>query len=420
MRRFITTLDELTSRPPRHLVLLYSGGLDGTYLLHLLKNTTVRTTALNVHIGPPDPASKARGLAARFGAAYQEVDVTEEFFTESVPAAIHADAYYQGQFPVGSTLSRPLMARAAVRVARDVGGDAVGHTATYMQNSTARLGRSVVALDPTLHIVAPFLGSNVSRAAKQARLAESGVHLPDAVHSIDVNPWGRVIENGSLESPANRLDESVFTLTRHAHDCPAEPAELTLTFAAGLPVAVDGATLPLGDLVSGLNELGGRHGVGRYSGLEDTAFGVKNHEVRESPAATVITTAHRALANAVLDPREHSLRTLLSTEWTTTVVQGGWFSHLGRSLRRCLRDLDEPLTGTVDLRLYRGAVTVLRLRTPHGLDYARLGVDFHDWMDDYGFATWQRLMTFADTVRTAVDGESPDRRDVDEQPDPEA
>nr|WTA64371.1 argininosuccinate synthase [Micromonospora sp. NBC_00855] len=411
MRRFITTLDELIARPPRHLVLLYSGGLDGTYLLHLLKDAPVSTTALNVRIGSADGDARARDLAARFGAAYQEVDVTEEFFAEAVPAAIHADAYYQGQFPVGSTLSRPLMARAAVRVARDVGGDAVGHTATYMQNSTARLGRSVVALDPTMHVVAPFLGSNVTRAEKQARLAEVGVVLPDAVHSVDVNPWARVIENGSLETPENRLDESVFTLTRHVVDCPAEPVELSLTFAAGLPVALDGATLALREMVTVLNELAGRHGIGRYSGLEDTAFGVKNHEVRESPAATVITTAHRALANAVLGPREHTVRTLLSSEWTTTAVQGGWFSHLGHTLRRCLTELDEPLTGTVELRLYRGAVTVLRLVTPHGLHYARLGVDFHDWMDDYGYGSWHHLMTLADTVRSAVDGDAPPRRE---------
>ncbi|MEJ3748501.1 argininosuccinate synthase domain-containing protein [Actinomycetes bacterium KLBMP 9797] len=402
MRRFVTSLDELLAQPPRHLVLLYSGGLDGTYLLHLLRDAPVTTTAVNVRVGDSAEPSPAATLAARFGAEYREVDATAEFYAESVPAAIHADAYYQGQFPVGSTLTRPLMARAAVRLARGLGADAVGHTATYMQNSAARLGRSVAVLDPDLHVVAPFLGSDVPRDQKREALRGAGVLLPDPVHSVDANPWSRVIENGSLETPENRLDESVFRLTRDPARCPADPVELTLTFEAGLPVGLDGERVALCELVPALNRLAGAHGVGRFTGLEDTPFGPKNHEVRESPAAAVLTAAHRALANAVLDPREHAVRAGLAAEWTTTAVHGGWFSHLGRTLGRCLAELDRPLTGTVDLRLWRAAVTVLRLEAPHGLHYARFGADFHRWMDAYSYDSWHHLVTLADTARSGA------------------
>jgi len=268
-----------------------------------------------------------------------------------------------------------------------------------MQNTAARLGRSLAALDPALDLVAPFLGSHVPREEKVASLRAAGIELPAGVHSIDSNPWSRVIENGSLENPENMLDESVFTLTRPVRDCDQAPHELTLTFQAGLPVAIDDTGCGLGELITTLNVLAGSHGVGRYSGLEDTPFGVKNHEIRESPAAAVITAAHRALANAVYGPREYAVRAFLGTEWTTLVVHGGWFSQLGTALMHCLAELDTPVTGTVHLRLHRGTVTVMRLHTPNGLYYARLGQQFHDWMSDYSYEPWHRLMTLAEEIR---------------------
>jgi len=404
MARFVATLDELLSRPPRHLLLLFSGGLDSSYLLHRLTAGTGRpvpVTALNVRIGPQPDSGRAAELAARFDASYREVDATGEFFAEFVPAAVHADAYYQGQFPVGSTLTRPLMARVAVAAARELGCDAVGHTATYMQNSAARLSRSVAALDPGLDLVVPFLGSNLSREAKLAGLRAAGVELASGVHSVDANPWSRVIENGSLESPENRLAEQVFEWTRPAPDCPVEPAELELEFRAGLPVTLDGRRQPLSELVASLNTRAGEHGVGRFSGLEDTPFGVKNHEVRESPAAAVITTAHRALANAVFPTADHAVRAGIATEWTNLVVHGGWFGHLARCLAGCLAELDAPVTGSVQLRLHYATVTVLRLESGNGLYYTRLGGQFHDLMQGYSYPAWHRLATLADRADPA-------------------
>jgi argininosuccinate synthase len=400
MGRLIATLDELLARPPRHLVLLYSGGVDSSYLLQCLSGTPARVTALNVRVGTAPDDGHCAAVSERFGAAYREVDATGEFFAEFLPPAIHADAYYQGQFPVGSTLTRPLMARVGARLARELGADAVGHTSTYMQNSAARIGRSVAALAPELDLAAPFLGSYLSREEKLAALRDSGVHLTTSLHSVDANPWSRVIENGTLESPENRLAEDVFTWTSDLAACPADPVELTLTFAAGLPVALDDAKSTMDDLVPALNQLAGRHGVGRFSGLEDTPFGVKNHEVRESPAAAVITAAHKALANAVFGPREHAVRAALGAEWTTAVAHGGWFGHLGRCLARCLADLDAPVHGSVTLRLHYGTVTVLRVQAPEGLYYTRLGQEFHDWMRGYAYEPWHHLTTVADRSRS--------------------
>lgn len=395
----MTSLAELAERPPRHLLLLYSGGLDGTYLLQRLATLGTTVTALNVRIGDREPPATAAEHAKAFGARFREVDATERFFAEFAPAAVHADALYQDQFPVGSTLTRPLMAQTAVRVAHESGCDVIGHTATYMQNSAIRLSASIAALDPEIGIAAPFLGSDLSRPTKLAALREAGISLPDGIHSVDSNPWARVIECGSLESPENVLDESVFRWTRDAGSAPDEPAEISLTFDRGLPVAVDDAPIGLGDLVDRLNSLGGEHGVGRSSGLEDTPFGVKNHEVREAPAATVIIKAHQVLANAIYPTREHAVRATIAREWTTTVVHGGWFSQLGESLARCLADLDRPLTGTVRLRLHKGSVTVLHVSSPNGLYYTRFGKAFHESMRAYSYTPWLSLTTLPSRLR---------------------
>jgi argininosuccinate synthase len=399
VRNFVTTFDELAAHPPEHLLLLYSGGLDGTFLLRRLRELNCEVTALNVRIGDTEPVSKARAQAEMFGAGFTEVDVTDEFFGEFLPAAIHADACYQGEFPVSSTLTRPLMARAAVRVAAELGCDVIGHTATYMQNSSIRLSGSIAALAPDIGVAAPFLGSDLPRVEKLAALADSGVTFPEGIHSIDANPWARVIECGSLESPENRLDESVFRWTRAVADAPDEPVELSLTFEAGLPVALDGAEISLRALVERLNELGGAHAVGRSSGLEDTPFGVKNHEIREAPAATVIIKAHQVLANAVCTRQEHAVRGGIAREWTNAAVHGGWFGNLGTSLARCLADLDRPLTGTVQLRLHKGNIITLSVTSPNGLYYTRLGEAFHDAMDAYAYAPWLTLTTWPDRLR---------------------
>ncbi|MDX2525280.1 argininosuccinate synthase domain-containing protein [Streptomyces europaeiscabiei] len=391
----------MTELPPRHLLLLYSGGLDGSYLLQRLSGAGLKVTALNVRTGDAGmDGGQAAHHAAALGAEFLEADATDEFFADFLPAAIHADAFYQGQFPVGSTLTRPLMARTAVAVARRLGCDAIGHTATYMQNSALRITASVAALAPDIDVAAPFLGSDIPREEKLAALTGTGISFPSGIHSIDTNPWSRVIECGTLESPENRLDESVFVLTRPLADTPAADVEVDLAFRNGLPFAMDGKEQNLADMVTTLNSLAGSHGIGRFAGLEDTAFGVKNHEVRESPAAAVLTAAHRALANAVFDTREHVVRAQLATEWTNTVVGGGWFSHLGQVLAHCLAELDRPVTGTVRLRLHRGTVTVVRLESSNGRYYSRLGRTFHDWMNQYSYGPWLSLATLGTRSRS--------------------
>jgi argininosuccinate synthase len=401
MGQFVTTIDELVAQPPQKLLLLYSGGVDGTYLLQWARRNQIPVVSLSVRIGEAGETD-ARTRAEAFGIEHHQVDATAAFYEDFVPAAIHADAYYQGLFPVGSTLSRPLMAKCAVELASKLGCDAVGHTATYMQNSAVRLSSALISLQPDLSVVAPFLGSDVPRQEKLASLASDGMRFTRGIHSVDANPWSRVIECGTLEDPENPIPEEVFCWTRPVNETPVAAVELDLAFRHGLPVGLDGQPMALADLVPLLNDLAGIHGVGRFSGLEDTPFGVKNHEVRESPAAAVITAAHRVLANAVLSTREHAVRSQLATEWTNEVVHGGWFGTLGRSLSGALASLDEPVTGHVRLRLHRGNVQTVAVRADAGLYYTRLGEEFHDWMRQQAYQPWMALRTLSERHRRQI------------------
>lgn len=401
MEQFVTTMAELAAQPPKKLLLLYSGGVDGTYLLQWARRNEIRVVSLSVRIGEAGETD-AGSRAKVFGIEHHQVDATAAFYADFVPAAIHADAYYQGLFPVGSTLSRPLMAKCAVELAAELGCDAIGHTATYMQNSAVRLSSALISLQPDVRVVAPFLGSDVPREEKLAALAADGMRFTRGIHSVDANPWARVIECGTLEDPENAIPEQAFCWTRPVNEAPASAVEIDLDVRHGLPVAMDGQPIALADLVPLLNDLAGMHGVGRFSGLEDTPFGVKNHEVRESPAAAVITAAHRVLANAVLGTREHAIRSHLATEWTNEVVHGGWFGTLGRSLGGALATFDEPVTGRVRLRLHRGNVQTVAVRSDAGLYYTRLGEEFHDWMRQQAYQPWMALRTLAERHRRQV------------------
>lgn len=393
--RILTTFEELKAVDGCILV-LYSGGLDGSYLLDWGRRNGLDLLAVHVSTGETDMERACRH-AELLDTPFLQVDVEDRFHDEYVAAAICGNAYYQGRYPVGSSLTRPLMAEVAVSVARERGCQVVLHTATYMQNTASRLTLGILALDPEIVVAAPFLTSAVSREEKLSRLADIGLEFEHGIYSIDANPWARVIECGTLEDPRNRLPNTgVFTWTRDPAAAPETPAEITLTFSGGLPVACDGEELSLSALVARLNELGGRYGIGRFSGLEDTAFGVKNHEIREAPAAHLITTAHRALEGAILNERELTLKAHLDNEWTNLIVAGHWHTRLARALRAFAETMSAPISGTVGLRLDRGSVSIQCVDAAAALSYPAFATDFHALMGEFSIASALRLRALAD------------------------
>ncbi|PWW60405.1 argininosuccinate synthase domain-containing protein [Actinokineospora spheciospongiae] len=356
-------------------VLLYSGGLDSSYFMWWAAQRGIDLVALSVRLGAPDDPD-ADGLAAlpdELGHPLRVVDATEAFVEEHVRPAIRANCLYQGIFPVSSTLSRPLMARIAVDLAREVGADCVVHTAEFHQNSCARFNNSIRALAPELVVGNPLLEERISRPEKLRALA--GAVGERGIHSVDANIWARVIENGELDSVANRVPEHVFAWTRGPGRSTREPEELVLGFTGGVPTSLDGRALPLRDLLTELNARAGGFGIGRFNGVEDTRYGHKNHEVREAPAAAVVLAAHRHLEQVVLTGTELRVKAALDHEWTDLVVAGGWYSTLRAALDRFQERISLPVHGEVGVVLAPGSAYVSWVDSPAALGGVADGVD---------------------------------------------
>ncbi|OSC40856.1 argininosuccinate synthase domain-containing protein [Mycobacterium decipiens] len=395
MSRVLTSLDELAKLPPQPLLLLYSGGLDGTYFLKWAQNHTIRIVALRVAIGD-GTNSFAEANANYFGAEYIEIDASQEYYQEFLPAAIHADALYQNMFPISSSLTRPLIARVACRAARERGIDCVGHTATWKQNSAVRLSASLMAQDSDLVIASPFVRSHIPREAKLRSLQEEGLDFCDDPYSIDTTPWARVIESGPLEDPRVPPAEDVFRWTRPVENITADSVEIRLKFDRGLPCGMNGESASLEQIVNVLNDIAGLHGIGRYSGLEDTPFGFKSREVREAPAAAVILAGHKALANATIPPDEYSVRSYLANEWTVLAVHGRWFSHLARCLRECLAALDVPVSGEVSILLQPGIANVRSVDAPGCFCHSSLAMPLDEAIASFDVGPWLAMRSLSD------------------------
>lgn len=389
----IDSLEAVEERGLGSCLLLYSGGLDGTHFLDWALSRGIEVLALNLGLEGEDEHERSARFASALGAGYTFEDRTEELVSDYVAAGIRANAYYRGLFPVCSSYSRPLMAKAAVEFARASGIEAVAHTGTPTQNTAARLTLSLMALAPELTIVAPYLRSRLTREQKLERLRKKDMGFDGGIHSVDQNIWGRVIECGSLENPENDLpDGGVFAWSADTNVAPDDPVVVEITFEGGLPTALDGEEMTLMDAVGRLNRLGGTHGVGRFAGLEETALGVKNHEVREAPAAQILTTAHRELESAILTQEESTLKAFLDDKWTNLIVSGHWYSDLAEALRGFSSRMNQFVSGSVRLKLHKGSLTILSKGAPAGLYYAAFEEEFYSLVGDLSMPATYSLM----------------------------
>ncbi|MBI3647640.1 MAG: argininosuccinate synthase [Actinobacteria bacterium] len=376
----------------KRAVLAYSGGLDTSVAIHWLRDQGYEVHAVAVDVGQKEDFARIveRGFVA--GAAdVRVVDVVDRFAGDYLTRAIKANGLYEGKYPMVSGLARPCIVEEVVRVAREVGADAVAHGCTGKGNDQVRFEVSFGVLAPDLRVLAPIRDDDIPREKALALAEEWGIPVAGVVshYSIDENLWGRTAECGPLEDPWVAPPEDAFDRTAAPADRPSVPAEVVVAFERGVPVSLDGARTPLPALIRALDALGGSYGFGRVDMIENRRVGIKSRELYEVPAALALITAHRALEDTTLERDLAHFKPGIEQRWADLVYDGQWFSPLRLALDAFVDATQVDVTGEVRLRFEPGACTVAGRRSERSLYDLSLatygGDDAFDQADAQGF-----------------------------------
>jgi argininosuccinate synthase len=346
------------------IVLAYSGGLDTSAAIPwLVQNHGAEVSTITLDLGQGKELDQIRGRALASGAARAHVlDVREEFARDYILPALQAGALYAGRYPMTASLARPLIAKKLVEIAHIEGVTVVAHGAAGRGNDLLPLDLSIRALDPGLRVVAPARASGMSRAQAREYARGRGVGLPatvEATYRIDANLWGRSIECGVLDDPWQEPPDEIYTLTKAAAQAPAAPAYVDISWNRGVPQAVNGVAMSFTELIESLTTIAGGHGIGRIDTIENRQAGIVSREISEAPAAVVLHAAHRELETFVLARDLERLKRELSLKYADLVYNGLWFTPMREALDAFNRTVQEQVTGTVRLRLYKGNCEVV-------------------------------------------------------------
>jgi argininosuccinate synthase len=354
------------------VVLAYSGGLDTSVAVAWLRerhDVEVVTLTVDVGGGSLRPGAAQRALSAGATRAYV-VDARQTFVENFVWPALRAGAVYQGAYPLATALARPLIAQLLVAVAHAEGADTVAHGCTGKGNDQVRFDVAVKALDGRLGVIAPMrVGMGMTRDQEIEYALEREIDIPvthASPYSVDVNLWGRSVETGVLEDPWVAPPADAYLWTVAASDAPSA-VELTLGFERGTPVSIDGTPFDAVELVEHLNDLAGRHGVGRIDHVEDRLVGIKSREVYEAPAAVALHAAHRALEGLTLSKDQLRFGRVIADEVAQATYDGLWFTRLQAHLRDLVAASQQVVTGEVRVRLDHGTATIAGRRSPSSL-----------------------------------------------------
>ncbi|TCO61898.1 argininosuccinate synthase [Actinocrispum wychmicini] len=345
------------------MVALYSGGLDSSYLLKLLREAGVReVVALVVDVGDDLGVDSLASRAGRLGADLAVVDAREQFADEFVAPAIQAGAHYLAGYPISSSLSRPLIALKAMEVATECGATAIVHSAHPSQNTLRRINTSLDILGFPGMFGTPFELTPVSRSREAAELAAVGVdELADRTISVDSNLWCREFESGVLEDPERfEIPERLYEWTRPGQPVAQDSTEIR--YEGGVPVQVDGRPLGLVELIAEVNRLAGAHGLGRYVGLEHLSTGAKVLEAREMPAAHVLLAGFAHLLSATVDAETIREKLHLDQLWVREAVEGRWFGRLRVAAQEFISSVSAGVSGTVRMKLTGGQASPVSIR----------------------------------------------------------
>lgn len=367
---------EKMSKQIKKVVLAYSGGLDTSVILKWLGDTYgCEVVTFTADIGQGEEVEPARAKAKLLGIKEENIfieDLREEFVRDFVFPMFRANAIYEGEYLLGTSIARPLIAKRLVEIAREVGADAIAHGATGKGNDQVRFELGAYALNPEIKVIAPWREWDLNSREKLLSYAQNaGIPIEkkpnSSPYSMDANLLHISYEGQRLEDPFNEPEESMWRWTTSPLDAPDEAEELTLGFKKGDLVSINGEILSPAVLLERLNTLGGKHGIGRLDIVENRYVGMKSRGCYETPGGSILLKAHRAIESLTLDREEAHLKDELMPRYASLIYNGYWFSREREALQALIDKTQENVEGEVKLKLYKGNVIVTGRRSSKSL-----------------------------------------------------
>lgn len=356
------------------VVLAYSGGLDTSVILKWLQDTYhCEVVTFTADIGQGEELDSVRPKAEALGVREVFIeDLRAEFVRDFVYPMFRANAIYEGEYLLGTSIARPLIAKRLVEIAKLTGADAIAHGATGKGNDQVRFELSAYALSPDIQVIAPWREWDLnSRERLLAYAAENGIEIGSkpgkSPYSMDANALHISYEGLELEDPGAEPDASMWRWTAAPEEAPDQPAELELTFAKGDVTALNGQPLEPWQVLEKLNALGAANGIGRLDIVENRYVGIKSRGCYETPGGTILLKAHRAMESLTLDREAAHLKDELMPRYASTIYNGYWFSPERAMLQAAIDTSQTPVNGAVRLKLYKGNVTVVGRESPDSL-----------------------------------------------------
>jgi argininosuccinate synthase len=372
------------------IVLAYSGGLDTSVAIPWLKEQyNAEVIAVTLDLGQGRELTQIRERAMATGAVRCHVlDVREEFAREYILPALQAGAMYEERYPLATALGRPLIAKKLVEIAQMENATAIAHGCTGKGNDQVRIDVSARAIDPKIRVIAPARVWGMTRPEEIEYARVRGIPVPTtnaSPYSTDENLWGRSIECGVLEDPWNEPPDDIYALTKSPAEAPDVAAYVEIEWVKGVPTAVNGVVMPLTELIGSLETIAGVHGVGRIDMVENRLVGIKSREIYEAPAGIVLHDAHRELEGMVIPKDLQRLKQRLAQEYADIVYNGLWFAPTREAIDAFVANVQQRVTGTVRLKLYKGDCRVVGRKSPFALY-------------DHGLATYDKGDKFDHTA----------------------
>lgn len=377
------------------IVVAYSGGLDTSVMVKWLSQKyDAEIITVTGNLGQKKDMDNLEDKAAKTGASKSYIiDLQDEFIEDYAWKALKAEALYEGDYPLATSIGRPLLAKLMVEVAQKENADMIAHGCTGKGNDQVRFEVGIKTLAPGMEILAPLRTWEFKTREEEidyAMLHNIPISITKAKpYSIDENLWGIAVECGELEDTMNAPPEDAYQITKNPMNAKDKPQEVTISFKNGIPIAIEGQNYSGVELVSYLNVIGGEHGIGRIDMIENRVVGIKSREIYEAPAATILIKAHHELEKLTLDKDTFRFKQDVSNKVANMIYDGLWFSPLFNSLMAFVDSTQQNVTGEIKLQLYKGNITVLSRTSPFSLyskELATYGAgDTFSHLDSIGF-----------------------------------